>query len=215
MERARVFLADDHLLLVDAFRKLLETEFEIVGTATDGRSLVASAQVLVPDLILIDLGLPMLNGMDAGRELKEKLPRTKMLVVTVNEDSYIAEEVLRSWASGYVLKKSAASELIQAMRELLAGRSYITPEIAKKFEQEFIRSPRRQGPGILTYRQREVLQLLAEGRSMKEAAHILDLTTRTVAFHKYKIMETFSLTSNLDLLKLAVREHLVSAEYQN
>jgi DNA-binding NarL/FixJ family response regulator len=130
MARPRIFLAEDHTLLVDAFRKLLEPEFDIVGTAADGRSLLASALQLKPDVITIDLSLPLLNGIDAGRQLKEKLPETKLLVVTMNEDAAIASEVLSRWASGFLLKKSAATELIPAIRELLSGGSYVTPKIS-------------------------------------------------------------------------------------
>jgi DNA-binding NarL/FixJ family response regulator len=210
MARPRIFLADDHIMLVDAFRKLLEPEFEIVGTAADGRTLVTSALELRPDLIIIDLGLPLMNGIDAGQQLRVKLPRTKLLVVTMNEDHLIASEVLRRWASGYVLKKSAASELIHAIREVLARRTYVSPQIRFHLQREFMRDPNQPGPARLTPRQREVLQLLAEGCSMKEAAHILALQARTIAFHKYRIMENFDLTNNLDLLKLAIRENLVS-----
>jgi DNA-binding NarL/FixJ family response regulator len=209
MARARIFIADDHTLLVDAFRTLLDSEFEIVGTAADGKSLVASALQLKPDLIIVDLGLPLLNGIDAGQLLQQALPRTKLLVVTMNEDACVASRILEQWASGFLLKKSAASELLHAIRELLAGRSYITPQIVRQLQQDFVRAEQR-GPAVLSFRQREVLQLLAEGRSMKEAAFILDLTTRTIAFHKYRIMQNFGLDNNLDLLKLAVREHLVS-----
>jgi DNA-binding NarL/FixJ family response regulator len=210
MARPRIFLADDHLMLVDAFRKLLESEFEIVGTAADGRTLVTVAQELKPDLIVIDLGLPLMNGIDAGQQLKAKLPRTKLLVITMNDDHLIASQVLRTWASGYLLKKSAGCELIQAIREILAGRTYVSEQIKLHLQREFVRDPNPHGPARLTPRQREVLQLLAEGCSMKEAAHILELGERTVAFHKYRIMNAFDLSTNLDLLKLAIRENLVS-----
>ena len=210
MARPRIFLADDHTMLVDAFRKLLEPEFDIVGTAADGRTLVTSALELRPDLILVDLGLPLMNGIDAGQQLRIKLPRTKLLVVTMNEDHLIASEILRHWASGYLLKKSAASELIQAIREVLAGRTYVSQQIKLHLQHEFMRDPNQTSTARLTPRQREVLQLLAEGCSMKEAAHILTLKERTVAFHKYRIMDAFDLSNNLDLLKLAIRENLVS-----
>jgi DNA-binding NarL/FixJ family response regulator len=210
MARPRIFLADDHTMLVDAFRKLLEPEFDIVGTAADGRTLVTSALELRPDLIIVDLGLPVMNGIDAGQQLRIKLPRTKLLVVTMNEDHLIASEVLRRWASGYLLKKSAASELIQAIREVLAGRTFVSQQIKLHLQHEFIRDPNQVGPARLTPRQREVLQLLAEGCSMKEAAHVLTLKERTIAFHKYRIMDAFDLSNNLDLLKLAIRENLVS-----
>jgi DNA-binding NarL/FixJ family response regulator len=210
MARPRIFLADDHTMLVDAFRKLLEPEFDIVGTAADGRTLVTSALELRPDLIIVDLGLPVMNGIDAGQQLRSKLPRTKLLVVTMNEDHLIASEVLRRWASGYLLKKSAASELIQAIREVLAGRTFVSQQIKLHLQHEFMRDPNHASPARLTPRQREVLQLLAEGCSMKEAGHILRLKDRTVAFHKYRIMDAFDLSNNLDLLRLAIRENLVS-----
>jgi DNA-binding NarL/FixJ family response regulator len=209
MGRPRVLLADDHTLIVDAFRKLLEPEFEIVGTASDGRSLLAAALQLRPEVVVIDLGLPLLNGIDAGRELKKLMPQTKLLVVTMNEDGLVAAEALREWASGYLLKKSAGSELVLAVRELVRGKSYVTPRVAQQLVDEFIRDPETHQRKILSLRQREVLQLIAEGRTMREAASILKVTRRTVAFHKYKIMREFGLRSNSDLLKLAIREHLV------
>jgi DNA-binding NarL/FixJ family response regulator len=211
MSKPRVFLADDHTLLVDAFRKLLEPDFEIVGTAADGRELILLATTLQPDLVIVDLGLPLLNGIDASRELKKLLPRTRILVVTVNEDSGVAREALRHWASGYLLKKSAGKELTFALQQLLRGKTYVTPVMARKLADDFIRDPDLQANKLLTLRQREVLQLLAEGRTMKEAADILSLTTRTIAFHKYRIMEDFGMRSNSELLKLAMREHLIAA----
>ena len=154
MTRPRIFLADDHTLLVDAFRKLLEPEFEIVGAASNGRDLLANAPDLRPDLVIVDLGLPLLNGMAAGRELKKLLPRTRILVVTVNEDSAVAHEALREWASGYLLKKSAAAELTYAIREIFSGKSYVAPSVAKKLTEDFIRDPVTRTKGSLTPRQR-------------------------------------------------------------
>lgn len=209
MARSRILLADDHTLVVDAFRKLLEPEFEIAGTATDGRSLLAAALQLKPEVVIVDLGLPLLNGIDAGRELKRLMPHVKLLVVTMNEDCAVAAQALREWASGYLLKKSAGSELTLAVRELLRGKSYVTPKVAQQLLDEFIHEPEMQRRKILSPRQREVLQLLAEGRTMRETATILKLTSRTVAFHKYRIMREFGLRNNSDLLKLAIREHLV------
>jgi DNA-binding NarL/FixJ family response regulator len=209
MRQTRVLLADDHVLLMDAFRKLLEPEFEVVGTVSDGKSLIALATHLRPDLIVLDLGLPLLNGMDAGRKLKILLPKTRLLVVTMNEDVGVAVKALREWASGFLLKKCAGTELVFAIRELMAGHSYVTPRVTQQLEREFIRDPDAQCDKVLTRRQREVLQLLAEGLTMKEAADTLSLTARTVAFHKYSIMQDFNLRSNLDLLKLAIREQLV------
>jgi DNA-binding NarL/FixJ family response regulator len=209
MRQTRVLLADDHVLLMDAFRKLLEPEFEIVGTVSDGKTLIALATHLRPDLIVLDLGLPLLNGMDAGRKLKTLLPKTRLLVVTMNEDVGVAVKALREWASGFLLKKCAGTELVFAIRELMAGNSYVTPRVTQQLQREFIRDPEAPSDRVLTRRQREVLQLLAEGLTMKEAADTLSLTARTVAFHKYSIMQDFNLRSNLDLLKLAIREQLV------
>ena len=209
MGRPRLLLADDHTLIVDAFRKLLEPEFEIVGTAADGRTLLAAALQLRPDVVIVDLSLPLLNGIDAGRELKKLMPHTKLLVVTMNEDSSIAAAALREWASGYLLKKSAGSELAHAIRELLRGKSYVTPKVAQELMDQFINEPETRRHRLLSPRQREVLQLLAEGRTMREAGTILKLTSRTVAFHKYRIMREFGLRTNSDLLKLAIRERLV------
>jgi DNA-binding NarL/FixJ family response regulator len=207
MRKPRIFLADDHAMVVDAFRRLLEPEFNIVGTASDGLELLNSAPNLHPDVVVVDLGLPLLNGVEAGRQLKKLLPETKILVVTVNEDPAVADAVLGEWASGYLLKKCSGSELVRALRELLMGRSYVTTMISGRSTDDLL--PGTHGRKSLTPRQRQVLQLLAEGRSMKEAAYLLNLTTRTVAFHKYKIMASLGMHSNYELLKLAMREHLV------
>src|SRR5271156_399007 len=196
MRKPTIFLADDHAMVVDAFRRLLEHEFNIVGTASDGLELLNSAPKLNPELVVVDLGLPLLSGVDAGRELKKLLPQTKILVVTVNEDSAVADAVLGEWASGYLLKKCSGSELLKALRELLMGRTYVTAMISRKSTENPLPRPEAHGGKSLTPRQRQVLQLLAEGRSMKETGYLLNLTTRTVAFHKYKIMASFCMHSN-------------------
>jgi DNA-binding NarL/FixJ family response regulator len=210
MGKPRVLLADDHTLVIEAFKKLLEPEFDIVGTVADGRMLLQVAPQLKPDVVVLDLGMPFLNGMDAGRELKKLIPQTKLIVLTMSEDYGLAAEALRKWASGYLLKKSAGSELVRAIREVLKGRSYVTPRVAQRLVEEFVRDPRPDHIRSLTPRQREVLQLLAEGRTMKEAATILHVATRTVAFHKYRIMEEFSLRTNSDLVRFAMKERLVT-----
>ncbi|HEY1801549.1 MAG TPA: response regulator transcription factor [Terriglobales bacterium] len=211
MGKPRVLLADDHTLVLEAFKRLLEPEFEIVGTATDGRMLLLLAPQLKPDVTVIDLGMPLLNGMDAGRELKKLLPKTKVIVLTMSEDYDLASLALREWASGYLLKKSAGGELAKAVRDVLKGQSYVTPSVAQRLLDDFVRDPRPDRIKHLTPRQREVLQLLAEGRTMKEAAAILNVATRTVAFHKYRIMEEFSLKTNSDLVRFAIKEHILTA----
>lgn len=210
MSKARILVADDHTLIVDAFKKLLEPEFEVVATVSDGRALLRTAYESKPDVAIIDLGMPLLNGADAGQELKKLLPHIKLLVVTMNEDYELAAHALKHWASGFLLKKSAGTELIKAIREILKGNSYVTPRVAQKLLEEFVRDPRPDRARHLTPRQREILQLLAEGRTMKEVGAILNVATRTVAFHKYRIMEEFGLKTNSDLVKLAIKEHIIS-----
>jgi DNA-binding NarL/FixJ family response regulator len=209
MWRPTILLVDDHTLVLDAFKKLLEPEFEIVGTVSDSHSALSLAVELKPDIIVLDLCMPEMNGLQAGPELKKRLPRTKLIVLTMNEDSEIARESLRMWASGYLLKKSAGSELVKAIREALRGRTYVTPLTEHQLQEEFIRSPELDRAKALTPRQREVLRLLAEGKTMRETADVLHVTPRTIAFHKYKIMEEFGLKTNSDLVKLALREKVV------
>ena len=210
MGKPRVLLADDHTLVVEAFKKLLEPEYEIAGTVSDGRTLLSVALKLKPDVVVLDLGMPLLNGMDAGEQLKKILPSTKIVVLTMSEDFDLASHALRNWASAYLLKKSAGSELVHAIREVLKGRSYVTPKVAQRLLEEFVRDPRPDRTKNLTPRQREVLQLLAEGRTMKEVAAVLNVATRTVAFHKYRIMEEFGLKTNSDLVRFAIKEHILT-----
>jgi DNA-binding NarL/FixJ family response regulator len=208
MTRPRILMADDHLMLLDAFKALLEPEFEVVGTATDGRALLEEFSRLHPDVVLLDVAMPLLNGLDAGRQLKAQRRSVKLIYLTMNPDPDLASEALRLGASGYVLKSSAAQELKQAIQEALRGRSYITPLITRDVVGSLIehRTPRHE----LTARQREVLQLLAEGKSMKEVAAILDLTPRTVAFHKYRMMEQLRLKTSAELVTFAVRQGVVA-----
>ncbi len=210
MAKARILLADDHTLVAEALKKLLEPEFEVVGNATDGRKLLRLAVELKPDLALLDLNMPLLNGLDAGGRLKELLPGIKIVVLTMNEDPEIAAEALGKWASGYLLKKSAGSELLKAVKEVLRGGKYVTPAVKVGVEETMEgREFRSDNSKELTPRQREVLQLLAEGHTMKEAAAILHVATRTVAFHKYRIMQDFHLENNSELLRFAIKQKVV------
>ena len=209
MTTPRVLLADDHSLLLGAFEKLLAEECEIVGKVNDGRALVASAEALRPDVIVLDISMPLLNGLEAGRQIKQHNRDVKLVYVTMNEDPDIAAEALRSGASAYVLKRSAPSELMKAIREVTQGRSYITPLVAGELVEALLQ-PQEQKPGAeLTQRQREVLQLVAEGRSMKEVASVLDITARTVAFHKYRMMEKLKVKSTAELVQYAVKHHII------
>jgi DNA-binding NarL/FixJ family response regulator len=209
MKRARILLADDHALLLEAFKKLLEPEFEVVGTAPDGRALLQMAAELEPDLIVLDISMPLLNGLDAGRQVKIILPAVKLIYLTMNQDLDLVTEALQIGANGYVLKNSAYSELRKAISRALLGRTYVTPLVTQEMDGFLLQDPMRRKQIIrLTARQREVLQLLAEGRSMKEAAYILNVTPRTVAFHKYRMMEDFNIHTNAELIKFAVRQHV-------
>jgi DNA-binding NarL/FixJ family response regulator len=210
MKLPRVMLADDHTILLEAFRKLLEGRCDIVGTVGDGRRLLIEAPALKPDVIVLDIGMPLLNGLEAGRQLKELLPAVKLVFLTMNEDPDLAAEAMRCGASAYLLKKSAASELFRAIQDALKGKSYVTPQIARGMEESFIRHPRgKSRKKSLTNRQREVMQLLAEGKSMKEAADSLDVTTRTVAFHKYRMMEELGLKTSAELIQFAIKNRIL------
>ena len=211
MRRARVLLADDHRLLLEAFEKLLQPHCEVVGTVSDGRALIAAARELKPDVIVLDISMPLLNGMVAAERLKKMMPEVKLIFLTVNEDPGFASEAMRIGASGYLLKSSAASELFHAIEVALEGRTYVTPMIMQDMVTSLAngRQP-NEASAKLTTRQREVLQLLAEGHSMKEVANILDLSPRTIAFHKYRIMEELSLKTNADLVQFAIKHGFVS-----
>jgi DNA-binding NarL/FixJ family response regulator len=209
MGRPRILLADDHALLLGAFEKLLSAECDIVGQVSDGRTLVAAAEQLKPDIVVLDILMPVLNGLEAARQLKQKLKNVKVIFLTMNEDSDIAAEAFRLGASAYLLKRSAASELMTAIREVMQGRSYVTPLATEGLMGSLMQGEPRKTAEQLTSRQREVLQLLAEGRSMKEAASVLNVTPRTVAFHKYKMMEQLKVKTTAELIQFAVRHHIV------
>ena len=209
MALPRVLLADDHALLLGAFEKLLAGECEVVGQVSDGRALIAAAETLKPDLIVLDISMPLLNGLEAGRQIKQELRSVKLVFLTMNEDPDLAAEAFRAGASAYLLKRSAASELLTAIREVTKGRSYITPLVAEGLVGSLLHVDEHKPDLELTSRQREVLQLLAEGHSMKEAANLLNLTPRTVAFHKYRMMEQLKVKSTAELIQYAVRHHIV------
>lgn len=209
--RAKLLIADDHTLLAEACKNLLEPEFEVVGTVDNGRSLLRMASELKPDVVVVDVAMPQLNGLDAGEQIKHLLPATKLVFLTMNLSPEIAAEAFRRGASGYVVKTAAAEELVRAIRRALKSESYLSPAITKETVDFLLRS---RGSSIeekhITRRQSEVLQLLAEGKSMKEIAAILDLKPGTVAFHKYRMMETLGFKSNAELLQYAIKHHRVS-----
>jgi DNA-binding NarL/FixJ family response regulator len=211
MRRPRVLLADDHQMLVDALKSVLEPRCEVVGTVNNGRALLEAAPTLQPEVIVLDIAMPELNGLDAARHLNRSLPKAKLVFLTMNEDPDLVGEAFRAGASAFLLKQSAASELVDALEKVLKGGSYVTPRAAKGQANIILRAPRaREKAAEPTLRQREVIQLLAEGRSMKEAADILKITRRTVAAHKYEAMELLQLKTNAELVQYAVKHNIVS-----
>jgi DNA-binding NarL/FixJ family response regulator len=208
--RPRVLLADDHTMLLDAFRRLLEPQCEVVGTACDGHALLELAAGTRPDVIVLDISMPRLNGMDACAQLRRKMPGIRFVFLTVNEDPDLAAEAMRLGASGYLLKNSASGELFTAIERALAGKTYVTPLVTKGVPLGvFLRRATKPATEKLTARQREVLQLLAEGRAMKEVAYLLQVSTRTVAFHKYTIMEHLGVKTNAELIQYALERGML------
>jgi len=211
MKRPRILIADDHAMICAGFQKLLEPQYEVVGSVQDGRALLNAAVELKPDLVLLDIGMPLLNGLDAGRELKKLMPEVRLVFLTMNPDPDVASEALQIGASGYLLKTSHGDELLRAVQDALRGIRYVTPQIAAAMEQSYIRDPRSlQRPRHLSDRQREVLQMLAEGRSPKEIADILQISLRTVRFHKYRIMEELGISTNSELVQYAIKHAIIS-----
>lgn len=214
MKKPRVLMADDHSLVLAGLRKLVEGECEVVGTVGDGRALVDAAQRLRPDVILLDISMPLLNGLDAARKLAKLVPESKLIFLTMHANPAYATEAFKAGASGYLLKHSAASELIQAIHSILKGRHYLTPLITKEVLNSLLKqSPEQPGASpaaALTPRQREILQLVAEGRGTKEVASLLDISVRTVEFHKSQIMEQLGLHSTAELVKYAIAHGLTS-----
>jgi DNA-binding NarL/FixJ family response regulator len=211
--RSRILIADDHNLVAELCKRLLETEFDVVGVVSDGRALLRSAEELKPDAIVIDIAMPVLNGLDAGRKLKEIRPIVKIIYLTMNTDIEVAAKAFEDGASAYLLKTCAAAEIVVAVRDALRGKSYVSRGLSR----EAIDCMRWQRKNLvekeerLTERQREVLQLLAEGKVMKEVGGILNMSTRTVAYHKYRMMDVLGAKTNAELVKYAIRNHMVAA----
>jgi len=210
MRRPRVVLADDHIMIAEAFEKLLSPSCDVVAKVGDGRALLAAVRELHPDVVVVDISMPLLNGLTAARQIKELDPEIKLVFVTMNEDPDLAAEAFRAGASAYLLKRSAASELLTAIQQVVQHRSYVTPLVTQGMVGSLMHGGREgKDRHELTPRQREVVQLLAEGRSMKQVAAILNIAPRTVAFHKYRLMEQINVTSNAELIQYALKHHIV------
>jgi DNA-binding NarL/FixJ family response regulator len=218
MTRIRVLLADDHTLVLEGLKRILAADFDLVGTVEDGRALLSAAERLAPDVVLLDISMPLLNGLEAARQLKKTLPELKLIFLTMHSEKSYVVEAFRAGASGYLLKRSAASELVSAIQEVMKGRFFLTPLVTKDVLHTF-QDPaektkmlsRRRPPGELTRRQREVLQLVAEGRANKEIAEILDISIKTVEFHKAGIMEKLGMYTTAELTKYAL-QHGIAGE---
>jgi len=207
MNKPRVLLADDHCMMSEGLRGLLQPQFDVVGIVSDGRELVAAAKRLDPDVVVLDISMPSLNGIDAARQLRSADARAKVVVLTMHREVTYAARALEAGASGFVLKQSAASELVTAIQEALKGGTYITPQIAADLVDSFRRGLHAgaEAPGELTQRQREVLQLVAEGHSAKEIAGLLHISPRTAEFHKARLMKTLRLRNMAELIQYAMR----------
>jgi DNA-binding NarL/FixJ family response regulator len=210
MRKPRILLADDHALVLEGFRRILEGHYELIGTVGDGRALLEAAKTMHPDIVILDISMPLLNGIDAAAQLKKLCPKAKIIIVTMHADSDYVRSAFEAGASAYVLKRSAVDELEQAIRAVLEGHSYITPLITKELVDVFLATGSEKSGG-LTPRQREVLQHLAEGRTAKEIANLLKITSRTVEFHKGQIMDHLNLRTTADLIKYALTHGIVSA----
>jgi DNA-binding NarL/FixJ family response regulator len=212
--RVRVLLADDHKIILNGLRSLLEPEFELVGKVEDGRALVSAAEKLRPDVIVVDISMPLLNGIEAVRQIKKLDPQVKVIFLTMHPDVTYAIRAFEAGASGYVLKHSASSELLTAIHEAIKGRTYVTPMIAGELVQSYKEGSHHQPDEKqqLTQRQREILQLLAEGGSVKEIAEILKISPRTVEFHKYTLMSKLKLKTNSALVQYAIKHGITAIE---
>jgi len=212
MKRYRVLIADDHSMVIDGLRSLLEPEFEVVGAVTDGRAVLPEALRLTPEVLVMDISMPLLNGLDCTRQLREAGVTAKILILTMHPDATLAREALSLGASGYILKSSPGAELKSALREVLQGRTYLSPEVAPDPSEVAGRmdSIDEDARAHLTARQREVLQLLAEGKSHKEVAHILNISVKTAEYHKYAILDKLGLKSNAELVQYAIRHGIIA-----
>lgn len=211
MKRPRVLLADDHMLVIDGLRRILEPECEVVGAVEDGRSLLKAAERLKPDIVLLDISMPLLNGVEAARTLRKTVPAAKLIFVTMHADATYVTGAFRAGASGYVLKRCASMELVSAIHEVLQGRAYITPLIRRDVLGDAPGWPVHPGEasGELTERQREVVQLVAEGHSVKKIAAILNISGKTVTFHKSNVMRRLGIRSTAELTKYALEHGIV------
>lgn len=219
MKKARVLLAEDHVLVAEGLTKLLEADFTLVGTVADGRALVQMVKEQTPDIAIIDISLPLLNGLEAARQIKKCEPQTKIIFLTMHSEENFVRDAFKAGGSGYILKKSATAELVFAIKEVYQGRTYVSPSIAQGLINQALAPPstlpqkaQETEPAQLTQRQLEILQLVAEGKSNKDIAVILSLAVKTVEFHKTRIMQILGLKTTSELTKYAIAHGIISIE---
>jgi DNA-binding NarL/FixJ family response regulator len=212
MKRSRVLIADDHSMVIDGLRALLEPEYEVVGAVNDGRAVLPEVRRLQPDVVVIDISMPLLNGLDCARQLRDAGCTAKILILTMHPDATLAQEALAAGASGYVLKSSPGSELKAALRDVLRGRIYLSAAVTRDMDEVMGRmtSIHQDVWARLTPRQREVLQLLAEGKSHKEVANVLNISVKTAEYHKYAILDKLGLKTNAELVQYAIRHGIIA-----
>ncbi len=214
MPKFRLLIADDHPIILEGMRRLLEEEYDLVGTAGDGRALIVATERFRPDAVLVDIAMPLLNGIEATRQIRKAVPNTRVVIVTQHTDRLYIEAAFRAGACAYVVKQSAAADLLIALREVLDGRLYVSQSVGKDLPLSLLGS--RNGAALmfgaeLTPRQREVLQLVAEGKSIKEIAELLKISPKTVEFHKASIMDLLGLRTTAELTRYAVAHGIVQA----
>lgn len=212
MNRAKILIADDHAMVIDGLRRLLEPDYNVVAAVSDGRAVLPAAAKYLPDVVIIDISMPLLNGLDCTRHLREAGCRAKILILTMHPDATLAQEALAAGASGYLLKSAPGSELKRAIADILMGLRYLSTEVSR----DMLEVSGRMTPGRedawarLTPRQREVLQLFAEGKSHKEIAGILNISVKTAEYHKYTILDSLGLKTNAELIQYAIRHGIIS-----
>jgi DNA-binding NarL/FixJ family response regulator len=212
VSKPRLLIAEDHKLVLEGYQRILDPEFDLIGTAEDGQTLVELALRLQPDAVLIDISMPTMNGLDAARQVRKDVPKAKLIFVTMHSDRVYVEEALRIGASAYVLKRSAVSELAEAIRQALNGKIYVTPLVGEVNASGSIPGKETDRfASLLSSRERQVLQLVAEGRAGKEIAHVLSISPKTVEFHKRSIMRKVGLHTTAELARYAVRQGLLDA----
>lgn len=209
--RPRILIADDHVVFAEALKLFLEKHHSVVGIVADGRALVSEATRCKPDVVIVDVGMPLLNGLDAARRIREQLPKVKLVFVTMQDNPNLAAAALELGGVGFVLKQSAGAELLKAIEQVLHGKNYVTPRLRTE-DWVAMKTRARQYSKELTARQRDIVQLCAEGRPVKEIAGHLNLSEKTIEFHKHHIMEAFNLKSNADLVLFALKQGLISLE---